>query len=43
MKTKALVCESLTEDLSGVTLKEIELRKILPQQILIKVKFCLIF
>ena len=38
MKTKALVCESLTEDLSGVSLKELELPEILPQQILIKVK-----
>ena len=38
MKTKALVCESLTEDLSGVSIKELELPKILPQQILIKVK-----
>ena len=38
MKTKALVCESLTEDLSGVTLKEIALPKISPQQILIRVK-----
>ena len=38
MKTKALVCESLTEDLSGVTLKEITLPKISPQQILIRVK-----
>ena len=25
MKTKALICESLTEDLSGVSLKELEL------------------
>ena len=24
MKTKALVCESLTEDLSGVSLQELE-------------------
>ena len=38
MKTKALVCESLTEDLSGVSLKELELPEILPKQILIKVK-----
>ena len=38
MKTKALVCESLTEDLSGVSVKELELPEILPQQMLIKVK-----
>ena len=38
MKTKALVCESLTEDLSGVSLQELDLPEILPQQILIKVK-----
>ena len=35
---KALVCESLSEDLSGVVLKELELPDILPKQILIKVK-----
>ena len=38
MKTKALICESLTENLSGVYLKEVELPEILPQQMLIKVK-----
>ena len=38
MKTKALVCESLTEDLSGVSVKELELPEISPQQMLIKVK-----
>ena len=38
MKTKALVCESLTEDLSGVSVKELELPEILPKQMLIKVK-----
>jgi len=38
MKTKALVCESLTEDLSGVSVKELELPEILPRQMLIKVK-----
>ena len=34
----ALVCESLSEDLSGVSLKELELPEILPKQLLIKVK-----
>ena len=37
-KTTALVCETLTDDLSGVTLKELELPEILPKQLLIKVK-----
>ena len=37
-KTKALVCESLSEDLSGVLLKDIELPELLPNQVLIKVK-----
>jgi len=39
MKTsKALVCESLSEDLSGVFLKELELPDILSKQMLIRVK-----
>ena len=38
MKTKALVCESLTEDLSGVSLKELELPEILPNKCLLKLK-----
>ena len=37
-KAVALVCGSLSEDLSGVSLKELELPEILPQQLLIKVK-----
>jgi len=37
-KTKALVCDSLSGDLSGVSLKELELPKILPSQLLINVK-----
>ena len=37
-KTKALVCESLGEELSGVTLKEIELPDPSSQEILINVK-----
>ena len=37
-KTAALVCETLTDDLSGVSFQELELQKILPKQRLIKVK-----
>jgi len=37
-KTTAVVCETLTDDLSGVSLKELELPEILPKQLLIKVK-----
>ena len=37
-KYKALVCETLTADLSGVFLKELELPEILSDQLLIKVK-----
>ena len=37
-KTTALVCETLTDDLSGVSLQELELPEILPKQLLIKVK-----
>ena len=37
-KTTSLVCEKLTDDLSGVSLKEVELPKISPNQLLIKVK-----
>ena len=37
-KTKALVCKFLSEDLSGVSLMELDLPEILPQQILIQVK-----
>ena len=38
IKSKALVCKSLTEDLSGVSLSEIELPKPSNQEVLIKVK-----
>ena len=37
-KTKALVCESIEEDLSGVLLKEIQLPELSQEEILIKVK-----
>ena len=37
-KTTSLVCETLTDDLSGVSLKEVELPKISSDQLLIKVK-----
>ena len=37
-KRKALVCETITEDLSGVFLKEVDLPDILNDQILIRVK-----
>ena len=37
-KTTALVCETLTDDLSGVSLQELELPRVLPKQLLIKVK-----
>ena len=37
-KTAALVCETLTDDLSGVSIKELELPEILPKQLLIKVR-----
>ena len=37
-RTNALVCETLSDDFSGVSLKEIELPEILPKQLLIKVK-----
>jgi NADPH2:quinone reductase len=37
-KTKALVCESIEEDLSGVILKEIQLPELSQEEILIKVK-----
>ena len=38
MKCKALVCESIQQDLSGVSLKEIDLPKISNQEVLIEVK-----
>ena len=38
IKSKALVCKSLTEDLSGVSLSEIELPKPSNEEVLIKVK-----
>ena len=38
VKSKALVCKSLTEDLSGVSLSEIELSKPRNEEVLIKVK-----
>ena len=37
-KTTSLICETLTDDLSGVSLKEVELPKISSDQLLIKVK-----
>ena len=37
-KITSLVCETLTDDLSGVSLKEVELPKISSDQLLIKVK-----
>ena len=37
-KSKALVCESIEEDLSGVILKEIQLPELSQEEILIKVK-----
>jgi len=37
-KSKALICESIEEDLSGVKLKEIQLPEISKEEILIKVK-----
>ena len=37
-KTRALICESLTEDLSGVFLKELELPEVSSRELLIKVK-----
>ena len=37
-KTRALICESLTEDLSGVFLKELELPEVSSKELLIKVK-----
>ena len=37
-KTTALVCETLTDDLSGVSLQELELPRVLPKQLLIKVR-----
>ena len=38
-KTIALVCEALTDDLSGVSLKELELPEILPKLLMESFKY----